>query len=136
MSMTYRRIAVLTTTLCFVAGATALAIEVTPSTSITLQTRTRGMGGDPDAQRVEIAATSVHATVQLESNTCREKGLTDTIAGSVKTGHSEIEGTGRPKEALYYYNIALQSKTSEGTCALIFSDGMRHATVNVRIVKP
>ncbi|HEV2261773.1 MAG TPA: hypothetical protein VGR69_05740 [Candidatus Rubrimentiphilum sp.] len=101
-----------------------------------MQTRTRGMGGDPDAQRVEIAATSVHATVQLESNTCREKGLTDTIAGSVKTGHSEIEGTGRPKEALYYYNIALQSKTSEGTCALIFSDGMRHATVNVRIVKP
>jgi len=135
MSLDYRRIGALTALLSFAAGSVALAnINVEPSKSITLVTRVKGMGGDPDREQVEITATTNAHTIELAENGCKSEGLVTT--SGVKTGWKESSGTGRASEQERYVSIRLHTKSETGQCTLSFSDGTHTAVVHVRIVKP
>ena len=135
MSVTARRVSALTAILCLAAGTTALAsLTVTPSTSITLEVRTRGMNnGDPEAQRAEIASTSDHGQIEIKDG-CRN--VAEIVSGSIKSRSEESEGTGQPYKKIYYLNFILQSKPQPGECTITLSDGSRTEHVRVRVVKP
>jgi hypothetical protein len=134
MFTTFQRVGMLTAALYMAAGATAFAsVTIEPSNSITLQTRVRGMGNsDPDREKVTVTAISHTAKVNITENTCR--GLTD--VSNYKTGSNESSGSGRPSEQEYYATISINTKSQEGSCTLVFSDGGHSATANIRIIKP
>jgi len=135
MSLDYRRISALTTLLCFAAGTVALAsINIEPSRSITLVTRVKGMGGDPDREQVALIATTSASTLELTANTCKSEGLVTT--SGVKTGWKESSGTGRASERERYVEIRLNTKSEAGQCTVSFSDGSHTAVVHIRIEKP
>lgn len=135
MFLDYRRVGALTTLLCFAASTAALAnITIEPSKSVTLVTRVKGMGGDPEREAVTITATTSSEKLELTSNHCKDSGLVTT--NGVKTGLTESSGSGRSSERERYVSIRLLSKAEPGQCTLSFSDGSHTATVHVRIEKP
>ena len=136
MHNTFLRIGVLTAMLILAAGAAALAtISVSPSHSVTLETRVKGMGGNPDKDSVTITATSHGASkLNLTANTCRDQRLVDT--SGYETSSSSTSETGRAPEQTHTASIHLTSRQQVGECELTFSDGVHHVIVRVHIVKP
>jgi hypothetical protein len=133
MFTTFQRIGMFTAALCMAAGATAFAsVTIEPSNVITIQTRVKGMGGDPDRERVTITATSHTRKVQIGENTCRS--IAD-VSG-FKTSDRESEGTGQPSVREYIASIHIAARSQEGSCVVLFSDGGHSATAHIRIVKP
>jgi hypothetical protein len=132
MFTTFQRAGMLTAALAMAAGATAFAsVTIEPSNSITLQTRVKGMGGDRDREQVTLTAISHSGKVQITQNTCRP--LAD--VSNFHTSDRESTGTGRPGEYDYTTSLTITSKSSEGSCAVTFSDGGHSATANIRIIK-
>ena len=136
MSNTLQRVVVLTAMLTLAVATTALAtISVSPSHSVTLETRVKGMGGSPDKDSVTITATSHGASkLNLTANTCRDQRLVDT--SGYETSSSSSSETGRASEQTHTASIHLTSRQQTGECELTFSDGVHHVIVRVHIVKP
>lgn len=133
MFTTFQRICALTVALGLAAGASALAnIHIMPSDNITLLTRVKGMGGNPDRENVKIVATSHSGKVDITANSCRP--LTEVFG--YETSSSGSSGTGHPSEQTHTASIRIQSKTQEGNCELTFADGSSTQIVRIRVVKP
>lgn len=132
MFSTFQRIGIFTAALGMAAGATAFAaVTIEPSNSITIQTRVKGVGGDPERERVTVTATSRAGKVHITENSCRP--LAD--VSDYRTSDREVSGTGRPTELEYMASIHIAAKGQEGSCTLTFTDGGHSATAHIRIAK-
>lgn len=121
MFTTFRRISMLTVAFGFAGGATALAsISVSPS-SVAV----------PEYHGFTITATSHGKPLRVTKDTCTA------LAGEprVKSGSESSSQTGHPSEQVHTVTLRFPGRGHAGECAITFSDGTEHETVDVRVNK-